>query len=68
MAAAERETEVIEEMKEETKTTVQTVEDVLEKATPEVRAALEAMRRLNRVRKALTQPAKLPQTKYFRLS
>lgn len=53
-----------DEMKpEETKPTVQ---ELLEKATPEVRSALEAMRRSTRSKKTLTQPARLPQIKYFR--
>jgi hypothetical protein len=66
MPVADPETETkLEEVKtEETKTTA---EKILENMTPEVRSALEAMRRISRSRKAITQPAKLPQTKYFRL-
>jgi len=64
IAGSEIETKLEEVKTEETKLTV---EDILENATPEVRSALEAMRRISRSRKALTQAVRLPQTKYFRL-
>lgn len=64
IAEPEIETKVEEVKMEETKLTV---EKILENASPEVRSALEAMRRISRSKKALTQPSKLPQTKYFRL-
>ncbi len=65
VAETEIETKLEQVKTEETKLTV---EEILEKATPEVRSALEAMRRISRSKKVLTQPAKLPQTKYFRIA
>jgi len=59
---AETETQPNGMKPEETKTAT---EELLEKLTPEARSALEAMRRIARLKKV--QLYKLPETRYFRL-